>query len=271
MAVPQPPTSETNGTIEMTETILGRPNRARAGVFSLAQASPDGPQADADYLAWHLLDHLPEQYRNDALVHGLRWVSTPACRARRAARMSASPDAARFDAVHHVTHYLFADPVDQALDDFLALGSELAGLDRYPIRLPGVMLANYDVAGVAAAPRVRVSPPAIPFRPTRGAYLVVEPSASSAGAGESDDAARSDLLAELVALDGVAGAWRFEPSTRRGDRFDAGGLAVILCYLDEEPAVVAPALEAVLEVAWQRRATAPALAGPFETVRPPWL
>ena len=51
----------------MTDTILGRPNRARAGVFSLAQASPDGPQADADYLAWHLLDHLPEQYRNPAL------------------------------------------------------------------------------------------------------------------------------------------------------------------------------------------------------------
>ena len=251
----------------MSERILGRPNRARAGVFSLAEASPDGPQADADYLAWHLLDHLPEQYRNDALVHGLRWVSTPACRARRAARMSASPDAARFDRVHHVTHYLFAEPVDQALDDFLALGSELAGLDRYPVRLPGVMLANYDVAAAVAAPRVRVSAPAIPFRPTRGAYLVVEPAWSTTGV---DRAARSDHLAELASVDGVAGAWHFEPSTRRGDRFDAAGLAVTLCYLDEQPESVAPALEAALEVAWQRWGTAPALAGPFETVRPPW-
>ena len=248
----------------MTDTILGRPNRARAGVFSLAQASPDGPQADADYLAWHLLDHLPEQYRNPALVQGLRWVSTPACRARRAARTSDSPDAARFDPVHHVTHYLFAEPVDQALEDFLALGGELAGLDRYPIRLPAVMLANYDVAAVAAAARVKVTPPSIPFRPTRGAYLVVEPVAPTAGSELPDH------LAELVAVDGVAGAWRFDPSGRRGDRFDAAGLAVTLCYLDEDPVAVAPALEAVLDAAWRRWGTAPALAGPFETVRPPW-
>jgi hypothetical protein len=249
----------------MTDSILGQANRARAAVFSLAQASPDGPQADADYLAWHLLDHLPEQYRNDALVHGLRWTSTPACRARRAARIEASPDAARFDPVHHVTHYLFADPVDQALDDFLALGTELARLDRYPIRLPGVMLGSYDVAAVAAAPRVRVSPAAIPFRPTQGAYLVLEPE-PAATAGEVDE-----HLGRLVAVDGVAGAWRYAPSDRRADRFDAAGLTATLCYLDEEPAAVAPALEAVLDAAWQRWGTAPALAGPFETVRPPWL
>ncbi len=177
--------------------------------------------------------------------------------------MSASPDAARFDPVHHVTHYLFAEPVDQALDDFLALGSELAGLDRYPIRLPGVMLGAYDVGAVAAAPRVRVTPPAIPFRPTRGAYVVAEPVVGSSGAELSDH------LAELVAVDGVAGAWRFEPSARRPDRFDAAGLAVTVCYLDEEPEAVAPAVEAVFDAAWQRWGTAPALAGPFETVRPP--
>jgi hypothetical protein len=256
--------SESSNMREASDTILGRPNRARAGVFSLAQASPDGPQADADYLAWHLLDHLPEQYRNPALVHGLRWVSTPACRARRAGRMSDSPVAARFDPVHHVTHYLFAEPLDEALDDFLALGTELAGLDRYPIRLPGVLLATYDVAAVAAAARVRVSPPSIPFRPTRGVYLVVEPAAPTTGSE------LSDLLAELVAVDGVAGVWRFDPSERRSDRFDAAGLAVTVCYLDEPPAAVAPALEVVLDAAWARWGTAPALAGPFETVRPPW-
>ncbi len=245
----------------MTDSILGRPNRARAGVFSLAQASPDGPQADADYLRWHLLDHLPEQYRNDALVHGLRWESTPACRDRRAARTAVSPDAARFEPVHHVTHYLFADPVDQALEDFLALGSELAALGRYPVRLPGVMLGTYDVAEVAAAPRVRVSPPAIPWRPTRGAYLVIEPAPAASGAEVAEH------LDRLVATDGVAGAWRFSPSDRRPDRFDAAGLAVTLLYLDEDPVAVAPAVEAVLDAAWQRWGTAPALAAPFQTVR----
>ena len=245
----------------MTDSILARPNRARAGVFSLAQASPDGPQADADYLAWHLLDHLPEQYRNDALVLGSRWESTPACRAHRAARTSASPDAARFEAVHHVTHYLFADPVDQALEDFLALGGELAALGRYPVRLPGVMLGAYDVAEVAAARRVRVSAPAIPFRPTRGAYLVLEP----APAATADE--RVEHLERLVEVDGVAGAWRFSPSDHRPDRFDAAGLTATLLHLDEDPVTVAPAVEAVLDAAWQRWGTAPALAGPFQTVR----
>ena len=48
--------------------ILERPNRARVGVFSLAQRSPTGH--DAEYLAWHLLDHQPEQYRIDGVRSG---------------------------------------------------------------------------------------------------------------------------------------------------------------------------------------------------------
>ena len=39
----------------------------------------------AEYLDWHLHDHLPEQHRLPGLRHGQRWVSTPACRAARAA------------------------------------------------------------------------------------------------------------------------------------------------------------------------------------------
>ncbi len=239
--------------------ILDRPNRAEVGVFSLARRSPTG--ADAEYLAWHLLDHLPEQYRIDGVLHGQRWASTPACQAARARRTAAGSD---YDAVHHVTHYLFGAPVDAALDDFLALGAELAGLDRYPTRLPSVMLANFDVTAVAAAPRVRVSAPAIAFRPNRGAYLVLEPASVEPGSVEAED------LAELVAVDGVAGAWRFTPGTRRPDRFDARGLALTICYLDEEPAQVAPALEQVLDPGWGRRGVAPVLAAPFEAVRPPW-
>jgi hypothetical protein len=249
--------------------ILDRPNRAQMGVFSLARRSPTGH--DADYLAWHLLDHQPEQYRIDGVLKGQRWVSTPACRAAR--RPCSGPAAARFDGVDHVTHYLFGRPVgapgdsplDDALDDFLALGAELAGLDRYPARLPSVMLANFEVESVAAAPRVRVSPEAIPFRPHRGVYLVLEPPAPRDPPGE-----RAQDLAGLVAVDGVAGAWRFAPGTRRPDRFDAAGLAVTLCYLDGDPAAVAPALAQAFEGWWRRSGVEPALAAPFETVSVPW-
>ena len=50
---------------------------------SMATRHPDG--TDADYLRWHTLDHRPEQHRLSAVRASLRLVSTPACRAARAA------------------------------------------------------------------------------------------------------------------------------------------------------------------------------------------
>ena len=51
-----------------------------AAVVSMSQRHPDGQ--DAAYLEWHMLDHLPEQYRLRGLRHGQRWVSTPAMPSR---------------------------------------------------------------------------------------------------------------------------------------------------------------------------------------------
>ena len=70
--------------------------------ISLSAREPDG--RDAEYLEWHHLDHRPEQHRLAGLRQSLRLVSTPACRAARAA--SVDP----FDAVDHVMTYLFNDP-----------------------------------------------------------------------------------------------------------------------------------------------------------------
>ena len=116
---------------------------------------------------------------------------------------------------------------------------------------------------------MRVSPEAIPFRPSRGAYLVAEPPVDEARAADHR-AWTAEHLAELVAVDGVAGAWRFTPGTRRPDRFDARGLSLTICYLDGEPAEVAVGLERVLAPGWTRWGIRPELAAPFETVRPPW-
>src|SRR5436190_1209036 len=100
----------------------------RLVVVSLSARSPDG--ADAAYLAWHGLDHLPEQYSIESLVHGQRWVSTPACRAARAAGDDA------LEATDHIVQYLFAEPVAPAIDRFFALGAELREAGRMPLRLP---------------------------------------------------------------------------------------------------------------------------------------
>jgi hypothetical protein len=230
-------------------------NEIEVAVFSMAARSETGD--DAAYLEWHLLDHQPEQYQIRGLRHGQRWASTPACRAARAAASD------RFAAVDHLTQYLFDDPVDQGLDDFLDLGADLRRRGRYPHRLPSVLLANFDLIAARAAPRVLVSAGVLPFRPNRGAYLILEADASARVAE-----AASDELEELIGVDGVAGAWVFAPGQRRADRFDAAGLSLTLCYLDDEPVAVAERLAPLLAGRWQGSSIAPALAAPFETVRP---
>src|SRR5579871_5027779 len=78
--------------------------------ISLSAREPGG--RDAEYIEWHSLDHRPEQFRLNGLRHALRLVSTPGCRASRAASTS------EFDAVDHVMTYLFA-----SADAFPAFGA----------------------------------------------------------------------------------------------------------------------------------------------------
>ena len=68
---------------------------------SMARRHPEG--TDAEYLRWHTLDHRPEQHRLSAVRASLRLVSTPECRAARAAGDE------RFDAIDHVMTYFFTD------------------------------------------------------------------------------------------------------------------------------------------------------------------
>src|ERR1700740_1517376 len=65
--------------------------------LSMATRHPEGK--DAEYLRWHTLAHRPEQHRLSSVRASLRVVSTPACRAARAA---SDP---RLDATDHVVTY----------------------------------------------------------------------------------------------------------------------------------------------------------------------
>lgn len=217
-------------------------------VVSLSERHPEG--RDAEYLAWHALDHRPEQHRLTDLRGSLRFVSTPACRTARAA--AADP----YDRVDHVMTYLFADPAD--LDAFRALGSALAGAGRMPLRLPSVELGVWTLAGTAAAPAALAGADVIPWRPCRGAYLLIE-------AGEAP-------AADLTEVEGVAGVWW---TTRRsdGDGPPAGDDAstrrsLAICFLDDEPAAVAERLDPVMRAHWADHDLVGLLAAPFVTVEP---
>ncbi|HXY93969.1 MAG TPA: hypothetical protein VEP49_15925 [Acidimicrobiia bacterium] len=230
--------------------------KTKLGVFSLSASSPDG--TDDRYLAWHHLDHLPQQYEVTGVLFGQRWVSTPDCRA---ARVAASD---RFDPVNHVVHYLFGEPVAQSVDEFFTLRDHLIEIGRFPERLPNRLVYGGEPVEVHAAPSASVTADVLPYRPNRGLHLVIERSEPPG------DAARwsPEHVDALLGIDGVAGMWSFAPTTLRPDEFSRSGYCVAAIYLEEEPTRVAGAVNAVLADRWSESSLTPALAAPFEALLP---
>jgi hypothetical protein len=226
------------------------------GVISLSGSSETGE--DSEYLEWHQLDHMPQQWEIPGLVFGQRWVSTPECRAARAVQTD------RFAPVNHVMHYLWGEPLAPSIDDFFTLGAHLAKIGRFPYRLPAVMLGGFDLVATHADSTPPVTPNVLPFRPNDGMYLVLEAS----DRGEGPTAWASDDAAALLAVDGVAGFWHFNPGSLRTDRFDTDGFSATVCYLDGDPVATAGRLDPVMADRWKREAITPAFAAPFSALRP---
>jgi len=211
---------------------------------SMSTRHPDG--RDADYLEWHSLDHRPEQHRLRGLRASFRVVSTPACRAARAA---SDP---RYDAVDHVMTYLFTGP--DALPVFNDLNAAMAEVGRTPYLLPAVERAVYHLDGTVAAPRVKVGADVLPWWPATGVYLVIE-------RGESSPT-------RLAGVPGVGGVWwggavPMEPPYATAD---TTGLQIAYCFLDDEPAVVGERVRPVLESRWNRSSVSPLFAAPFHAL-----
>ena len=210
---------------------------------SMSARHPDG--ADADYLEWHSLDHRPEQHRLAALRSSLRLVSTPPCRAARAA------SDAHLDAVDHVMTYFFTDT--GGFKGFADLSTALHDAGRMPYSLPPVERGAYDVRERQAAPRCRIGADVLPWFPASGAYLLVEH-----GDAPVDD---------LVDVAGVAGAWSAvavpsDPSVATADI----GQRITYCFLDADPVATAELLRPVLDRRWRDMAVTPLLAAPFHTL-----
>jgi hypothetical protein len=230
---------------------------------SMSARHPQG--LDADYLRWHTYDCRPEQHRLPTLEQSLRLVSTPACRAARAASEGS------YDSVDHVMTYFFAGL--SGLQGFANLTEILRANGRKPYMdgrsgpeeehlLPQIEMGLYRVDGRAAASRVKVGADVLPWWPLTGAYLLVE----------RGEAPRS----ELIEVDGVAGAWW--GSTVRDEPFSqtAGGMAyapviedmglrITYCFLDDDPVATAERLRPVLEKRWVE-GIEPLLAAPFHPV-----
>ncbi|MDT3442857.1 hypothetical protein [Pseudofrankia sp. BMG5.37] len=210
---------------------------------SMAARHPDG--GDADYLEWHTLDHRPEQQRLPTLRASLRLVSTPNCRAARAASH------AGYDGADHVMTYFFADIV--GLEEFNDLSVALRNAGRTPFVLPPVQRGVYTVEATAAAPRIRAGADVLPWRPVTGVYVLLEQGTAPTHA--------------LVEIPGVAGIWS-ATSTPTAFSTAAAGQQITYCFLDDDPVDTAARLRPVLERRWETAAVSRLLAGPFYPVVP---
>jgi hypothetical protein len=154
------------------------------GFFSFTEVTD--PSAHEAYNAWHQLDHLPEQFTIEGITFGQRWVRSPRCRDAEAATGTL------LDGFHYMTLYLLRD--EGLIPEFFALAERLYALDRFFKARRALLSGPFPVVGRWAAPRVAVSPGAIPFRPSHGVHVVVGPAVDGEG---------------LLDHPGVAGAWQF--------------------------------------------------------------
>jgi hypothetical protein len=235
-------------------------NRVKVGFFSMSGGSATGD--DRPYLAWHQLDHMPEQYQIPGLLQGQRWGMTADCYAARAVE----PDDLR--PVRYVVQYLMTDPVQPTLDSFVQLGRRLAEAGRYPERVTSHLLGAFHLLDAYAAPRVLVSPEVVPFRPNRGVYVIVERQSGHDGLDRWLQWLHTDHLPELLTIPGVAGVWCFATSSLwRHPAWTEGDHRITICYLDDDPAATGERLGALVQRRWQSGAPVrPLMAAPFASM-----
>ena len=211
---------------------------------SLSKRHPDG--RDADYLEWHTLDHRPEQHRLPQLRASFRMVSTPECRAARAASDE------RYDEADHLQSYFFAGL--SAMDSFNDLSVALRDAGRAPYLLPLVERAVYRLDGTAASQRIKIGADVLLWWSAKGVYFMIERGGSP--------------VADLLDVPGVGGAWwgGAEPMDPPFCTRDNSGLHVSYLFLDDEPAEVARRLRPRLEQRWSETGNEPLLAAPFHSL-----
>jgi hypothetical protein len=234
------------------------PDRIRAGFFSLTPPAP--PDDDGGYLRWHLLDHMPEQYSVPGVILGSRWIAD----GDYADHVIAACEP--LEQVGGVVSYLFADPVQQTYDEFMALGAHLAEVGRFPERRPSLQTRLLALTDAQAAPRALVSAEVVPFRPHRGIVLLVEqPTGDLAEWRRWVAAAHRSALLDAR---GVAGCWSF---TSNADwtvlpSCEGEPQLVTVIYLDAEPLRTSAALRPLIESRWTSGAVRPIYAAPLRTM-----
>jgi hypothetical protein len=233
-------------------------SKVKLGFFSFVEVTD--PAAHRSYNEWHQLDHMPEQYPIPGIVWGQRWVAPPGCAA---ARLVASES---LELTQYVALYLVADPVAETLTEFDEVGHRLGEQGRFHKQRRSHLFGGWHLLEMAAAPRVLISAEAVPFRPCRGIYTVIEEDPGDDGWVQR---MHTDNVPALLEVPGVVGAWTFTTTPLwRDPNWNTGRTRITVCWLDEDPTAVAASLAPIVSQRWAGAAVRPLLAGPWETITP---
>lgn len=238
-------------------------HRVRAGVFSLTAVGGEDDAVEKEYLRWHLLDHMPEQYQLPGIILGSRWIADgPYLSARLAAEGPTGE-------VGNAVNYLVGDPVQKTLEDFVQLGSRLREMGRFPHARKPLQLAAPALLRQYAAPGALVSADVIPFRPHRGVLLIVEEPTGRADLNQWLQWLHTEHYPTALAVPGTAGAWIFG-TTRSWELSSPGWNTarqyISVIYLDGDPLATTAALAPLIEQRWSSGAMRPVFAGPLRTM-----
>lgn len=190
-----------------------------------------GSQAHIDHNARHQLGVIPTLLRDPGVFWAEHFVRSP----------DLEPVATGDDATLLATQYahlaLLRAPAAVSRRSYLDILDRAAPTSSIPANTP---LQDFFVPLEGrVAPRLRISPEALPFRPARGIYLVL--SVYNRRDAETEAAYRWVNHVRIPALlncHGAAGAWSFAMAGLfRPDRdLSAPVLRAVLLWLDEDPA-----------------------------------
>jgi len=165
------------------------------------------PAKHHEYNEWHQLDHRPENFNLPGIVYGERFVLTPNCQA---ASFFVEPQISPF---HYLLMYWMEEPMDRTWRDFQTFSTNSIAMGRRPElgyvkrRLSSMFI---PLKGYAA-PRISISPEAVPFRPAKGIYVTAT-DFDSLEAIETQEMLRwydQVYIPEMITCRGVAGSWTF--------------------------------------------------------------
>ncbi len=218
-------------------------NKVSVGVFIFLSV---GPGDHAEYNRWHSYDHIPEFEAMPSEVRAQRYVATPDLIAAR------SPGDPAFAATQYFIAYYHQGVPEESLRERAAHNQWVVAntpnfTGKRALQYGGAF--NFDKAYVA--PRLRLSPEALLYRPHTGVHVTLSDVKDPSQAEAIEEWYERVHFPDMLSLKGFAGVWRF---VSRGQPFgefpNPRHRFLHVYFLDEDPTEAVADLRAKLPGWW---------------------